>query len=114
MKMPRLFAVGLAIAVMLAAAGALAQEPGARAIATSQVTVAATATLTAQARAGRLAVTIQNHGTTAAYCGTSAVLTTTGFRLPGVDGASITVPTTAVVYCITSSGTQAVSVLETF
>lgn len=115
MRIPRLFAVGLALSLLLAATGALAQEPGARSIATAQVTVAATATQVAIARTGRLSVTIQNHGTTAAYCGASSSVTTaTGFRLPGVDGASITIPTSATVYCIVAAATQAVSVLESY
>jgi hypothetical protein len=113
MRMSRLIAVGLALAAM-AVSSALAQNAPPR-MGASQVTVAATATLTAIARSNRMAVTIQNHGTTAMYCGPdSTVTSSTGFRLPGVDGASVTIPTTAIVYCITGGGTQAVSVLESY
>lgn len=81
----------------------------------SQVTVSTTATITAVARSNRQTVTIQNHGTTVAYCGPdSGVTTANGFRLPGVDGASLTLATSAIIYCIVGAGTQAVSVAETF
>lgn len=114
MRIPRLFAVGLALSLLLAAAGASAQQLNGR-IAVSQVTITTTATITAIARANRSAVTIQNHGATAAYCGPdNTVTTTTGFRLPGVDGASITIPAWPVVYCIVGAGSQVVSVLESF
>lgn len=84
-------------------------------IKTSQVSVGATATLVAAMLGTRTSITIQNHGTTAMYCGSSnAVTTTTGFRLPGVDGASVTIPSGAAVYCITAAGSQTVSVLESF
>lgn len=81
----------------------------------SQVTITTTATITAIARSNRQTVTIQNLGATAAYCGpSSGVTTANGHRLPGVDGASITLATSAIVYCIVGAGTQAVSVAETF
>lgn len=116
MRMPRLFAAGLVLALLLAPIAAMAQSVTiARSIAASQVTISTTATITAIARANRQAVTIQNHGATAAYCGPdSTVTTTTGFRLPGVDGASITIPASPVIYCIVAAGTQAVSVIESF
>jgi len=108
-------AVCLVVAIAIAASGAIAQDAGTRSLASSQVSVTNTATQAAQARAGRNALTIQNHGATAMYCGpTNAVTTTTGFRLPGVDGASITLPTTAAVWCITAAGSQTVSVIEAF
>lgn len=105
--------IGLVLALC---APALAQQTGVGAnIAAAQVTIAATATLAANARANRVAVTLENHGTTAMYCGpTSAVTTSTGFRLPGVDGASLTLPYRGILYCITASGTQAISVIESY
>lgn len=119
MRMPRLFAAGLIlalVALLLSPVLVLAQSgPGGRALASSQVTVTTTAAIAAIARANRIAVTIQNLGATAVYCGPdSTVTTTTGFRLPGVDGSSVTIPSTAAVYCIVGAGTQAVSILETF
>ena len=83
-------------------------------IATAQASIGTTATLVVAARAGRGAVTIENTGTTAAYCGGSAVTATTGMLLPGVVGANLTVPTSAAVYCIVGTGTQTVTALETY
>lgn len=89
---------------------------GAGGFKTAQVSVADTAggTLLAANRSGRSAITIVNHGTTAVYVGQSGVTTATGVLLPGVEGASITIPTQAAVYGIVSAGTQTVSVLETY
>lgn len=83
---------------------------------TAQVTVATTAngTLLAAARPGRHAVTIINHGTTIVYVGDLGLTTSTGAYLAGVAGASITIPADTAVYGIVGTGTQAVSVLETF
>lgn len=107
-----LAALGLLLALIVPA---FTQDGTTRNFATSQVTVAATATLTANFRGNRVAVTIQNHGTTAMFCGPAATVTTlTGFRLPGVDGASITIPSQAAVFCITAASTQIVSVLESY
>lgn len=84
-------------------------------IAPAQVTVTGSATLVANSRGNRVAVTVENHGTTAMFCGqTSGVTTATGFRLPGVDGASLTLPYRGPLYCITSGGSQAISVIETY
>jgi hypothetical protein len=81
----------------------------------SQVTLSTTAAIAAIARSNRAAVTIQNHAAINIYCGpTSGVTSVNGFRLPGVDGASVTIPTSAVIYCIAASGTPVVSVLETY
>lgn len=100
--------------IAISVVAAIAQQATSR-IASSQVSVTTTATITAIARSQRQAVTIQNHGATAAYCGPDATVTTAnGFRLPGVDGASITVATSAVIYCIVGAGSQTVSVIEAF
>lgn len=80
---------------------------------TSQVTVAATATLIAASADGRDEVTIQQLGTTPVYLGKANVTTANGFPLPGVAGSSITLPATTGIYGITASGTQAVAVLVT-
>lgn len=111
--MNRFLRVFAFVALLLVPWDAEADTP--RNIAAAQVTVTGTATLVANNRANRQAVTVENHGTTEMFCGAaSSVTTATGFRLPGVDGASLTVPTTAAVWCITGGGSQAVSVLESY
>ena len=95
------------------------QTVGAASIATSQVSVGNSATLIAAARAGvagtgRVALTIENSGTTDVYIGPSGVTTATGILLPGVKGAALTIPTTAAVYGITGGASQTVTVLESF
>ena len=82
--------------------------------ATSQATIATTATLIVAARAGRDTVIIENSGTTAVYLGNSAVTTSTGLLLPGVLGASVSIETTDAVYGRVASGTQVVTAIETF
>ena len=82
---------------------------------TTTVTVAATATLIVAARKGRVAVTITNRGTTACDLDSQATVTVGGNQiLAGVAGASVTIPTQDAVYGIAATGTQAVSVLESF
>lgn len=81
----------------------------------AQVSVAATATLVSAGRVGRNAVTVENLGTTAVYCGpTSSVTTSNGALVPGAAGASLTLPTQAPVYCIVATGTQSVAEFETY
>ena len=75
---------------------------------------ASTATLFAASRSSRAEVTIENSGTTAVYLGGSGVTTATGVLLPGVLGASITLQTTAAIYCIVASSTQAVTGYELY
>lgn len=105
----------LSLVVLVGIVGAAGAQSPPKNIATAQVSVGATATLVAAFRGTRANVTIQNHGATAMYCSAgTGVLTTTGFRLPGVDGASITIPTSSAVYCITAAGSQTVSVLESY
>lgn len=87
---------------------------GSASIATAQVSVAATATSVVAARTGRAAVTITNLGATDVYLGVTGITTATGTLLPGVRGANITIPTSAAVFGIAATGTQSVSVLETF
>ncbi len=89
-------------------------EGGASTIATAQVTVANTSTLIAATRSGRNAITIVNSGTTPVYIGVTGVTTATGVLLPGSVGAALTLPTTAAVYGVVASSTQAVSYVETY
>ena len=84
------------------------------AFATSQVTVGATPTLISAARDGGDDVTIMNFGTTQVFIGNANVSPTTGFPIPGVAGASLTIPVTTDVFGIVASGTQPVAVLRTF
>lgn len=80
----------------------------------AQVSVASTATLIAAQRTTRQLISIVNTTTTAIYIGGSGVTTTTGQLLPGVVGASITVPTTAALYGIVATGTATVTEAETY
>lgn len=94
-----------------------AQQYPTRNIGVKQVSVVATAggTQVVPAGAARQAVSIQNHSTTALYCGPdNTVTTTTGFRIAGVDGAILTVLTQSAIQCISASGSVTVSVLETY
>ena len=84
------------------------------AFATSQVTVGATPTLISAARDGGDDVTIMNFGTTQVFIGNADVSVANGFPIPGVVGASLTIPATTAIYGIVASGTQPVAVLSTF
>jgi hypothetical protein len=88
-------------------------DKGSAALATSQVTVGTGATQIVPARSGRRAVTIQNNGTGAFYVGVTGLTVANGYLVPGVVGASVTIPTQAAVFGIAAVA-QAVSVLETF
>jgi len=95
------------------------EEVGAAAFAATQVSVGNTATLILAARTGapgtgRLAATVTNIGTIDVYVGGGGVTTGTGQLLPGVKGASLTIPTTAAIYGVVATGTQTVCALETF
>lgn len=81
---------------------------------TAQVVIGTTPTLIAAARPGSDDITIENLGTTQVFLGNASVSTTTGFQLPGVAGASVTLPVTVALFGIVASGTQAVAVLRTF
>lgn len=86
---------------------------GSAAIATAQVTVGTGSTQIVAARSGRLAVTIENLGTGAFYVGVTGLTVANGYLVPGVLGATVTIPTQAAVFGIAAVA-QAVSVLETF
>lgn len=83
-------------------------------VATNQVSVALTSTQIAAARSSRGAITIVNHGTNPVYIGTGTVTAANGLLLPGVVGASVTIPTSAQIAGIATGGAQTVSYLETF
>lgn len=81
--------------------------------ATGQVTIgSSTPTLLVDHNQSRHAVLITNLGTTAVYIGLVNVTTTTGQILPGVVGASLTIPTVHSIYGIASTGSQAVSFID--
>lgn len=83
-------------------------------IVSSQATVAATETLICANRTYRKTITIINEGTTDVRIGGKGVTTGTGALLTGTKGAGITIETGAPIYGIVESGTQAVSVIETY
>jgi hypothetical protein len=87
---------------------------GATTWAVTQVTIGTTATSLLAARAGRFGVLITNLGTTAVFLGIAGVTTVNGALLPGVVGASKTIPVTGAVFGIVASGSQIVSVEEYF
>lgn len=80
----------------------------------AQVSVGATATLIAASRASRALLTVVNTTTTAIYLGGSGVTTSTGQLLPGVVGASLTVPGTFALYGIVATGTATVTEAEVY
>jgi hypothetical protein len=84
------------------------------AFATAQVSVGTTPTLISAARDGTDDVTIMNFGTTQVFIGNANVTTSNGFPLPGVVGASLTIPATTAIYGIVATGSQPVAVLSTF
>ena len=90
------------------------KSAGSQNFATTQVTLATSATLILAARANRIAVTIETLGTSASYIGGVTVTTSTGVPLLAVAGASITIPTQAAVYGVVGSGTQVVGAFETY
>lgn len=93
----------------------LVSAGGAPNLATAQVSVTTGNISVAAARALRRAVTITNvTGTSAIYCGNTGVATTTGTYLGGTAGSSITLNTTAAIFCTVASITQTVTVAETY
>jgi hypothetical protein len=90
------------------------RDYGFASVATAQVSVAITSTQIAAARSSRGAITITNHGTNPVYIGTGTVTAANGLLLPGVIGASVTIPTNAQIAGIATGGVQIVSYLETF
>ena len=82
-------------------------------IATGQGSVTTTAAQLVGARTGRRTVTVENTGTTPVYLGGSGVTASTGFLLPGVAGASLTISFSGALYAV-STGTAAVTFYETY
>jgi hypothetical protein len=106
---------GEAVGIWSTRSGAQVVAPyGTEVVATGQVSVGTSSTAIVAARVTRRSLMIQNHGTTPAFCMTGTATTGSGFRLPGVDGASITFPTADDVACIVASGSQTVSFVEVY
>lgn len=100
-------------AFLLAAISASAQQLPTQNFSATQVSCGTTATLAAAARY-RNAVTIKvpTSGSTV-YIGPAGVTTTTGFSVDG--GTAMTLqPYAGAVYCVVATGTQTVSVGQTF
>lgn len=100
--------------------GSSTQPIGAASLATSQASIPTTAggtqivaARTGASGTGRVAVTICNTGATAVYVGNSGLTATNGTYV-GPNGACLTLNTTAAVFGITASGTDAVTAAETF
>lgn len=93
----------------------LVSSGGAPNLATSQASVTTGNISVAGARALRRAITITNvTGTGAAFCGNTGVTTSTGTYLGATAGSSITLNTTAALFCTVASTTQTVAVAETY
>jgi hypothetical protein len=93
------------------------QQIGGTAINTGQIACGTVATVLAATRAARQTITIENLGTGTVFIGGVAVTTAGGMLLPPLQGASITLPTTAAIDCIATatSATQGeISFIETF
>lgn len=78
----------------------------------SRASVANTATQLIASRAGRQAIVVVNLGTTPVYLGGSGVTTSNGTLLPGVAGATRSIPFSGAIYGVVTSGSQSVSVEE--
>lgn len=83
-------------------------------IATGQVSVAATVTQVVPQRLGRGTIKITQLGTVAVFCGPTGITVLTGDLLPGTVGASVIIPTSAAVFCISSGAAQSVSFMEAY
>ena len=98
--------------------GALSPNVGAATIATGQYTNATgSATQVVAARTGapgtgRVSITLYDSGTTTCFIGVSGETTSTGIQL--LAGGTYTLYTTAAVYALASSGTCALSYLESY
>lgn len=84
------------------------------AVATGQITVAATATVVVPVRTARKSITITNLGAVDVFIGAAGVTAATGHLLSGVKGQSITLATPAAISAIVGVGTQAVSFIEVY
>lgn len=81
----------------------------------NQVSVGATATLIVDRNYARRAVvlTIAEDSILDLYLGSASVTTSTGLLIVAGKGSSITIPTSAALYGIVTSGTLTISYLET-
>jgi hypothetical protein len=80
-----------------------------------QATVTTTVASLVAARTSRLAVIVTQMGTTPVYLGSGSGLTyTNGLLLPGIVGASVSIPYAGAVWAVTASGSQAVSFAELY
>lgn len=78
-----------------------------------QVSVGAAATLIVAQNTGRKAVVVTNTSTTAVYVGANKNVTTSnGQLLPGVVGASLSIPSTSAIYGIVATGSETVTFLD--
>jgi hypothetical protein len=80
---------------------------------TAQVSVGTAATLLLPSQDGRDEVMIQNRSTTDVALGDANVTTANGFILPGVVGATVTIPATTALYGRVAAGTANVCILST-
>lgn len=93
----------------------LVSSGGAPNLATAQVSVTTGNITVAAARALRRAVTITNvTGSSIIYCGNTGVTTGTGMYLAATAGSSITLNTTAAIFCTVQTTSQTVTVAETY
>lgn len=93
----------------------LVSSGGSPNLATAQVSVTTGNISVASARALRRAITVTNvTGTSAVYCGNTGVSTSTGTYLGATSGSSVTLNTTAAIFCTVASITQTVTVAETY
>lgn len=93
----------------------LTSTGGAPTLATAQVSVTTGNISVASARTGRRAIMITNiTGTSVIYCGNTGVSTVTGTPVAGTAMSSITLNTTAAIFCTVAATTQTVAVAETY
>lgn len=93
----------------------LVSSGGSPNLTTSQASVTTGNISVASVRALRRAITITNvTGTSAVYCGNTGVTTSTGTYLASSAGSSITLNTTAAIFCTVAATTQTVTVAETY
>ena len=80
---------------------------GAANFAPASETITTTPVLIAAARSGRSSVTVESNSTTPVYLGGPGVTASTGFLLPGVAGASLSINFAGALYGVTSTGSAA-------
>lgn len=81
------------------------------AINTNQMAINSTVTMIGPI-ASRNEMTITNLTTTPIYIGDVNVTASTGDLLPGIVGASVTIPGSQAIYAIVASGTGYISIME--